>query len=437
MFICSAEGSSNDFPHAKTWWAKRITDDFYTAGRITEREVKYAIEAGFKTIVTNFNFTTRGDYGGEPLPTTGEMAAIIDLAPEAKFGGVVIPDDIWARVSNIEHFNEMMATAAKPVLLHCYVALSATFIVLGHLAMETRKDSNFRPKVSSKEFYAMAASHGLDFSADNLRIIIANLTGEPIEPNPTVPELHAKNTFGYWHAKYIHKNIYIAGQILTSQTSAISGVGFKSIVNTRKGTLTRQGSQEIPSQEETNLINVKSNTGVYADGGRQSTARLLATRIVTTRPNGWISVNSTVNYDSRNPLEYGDNIGYNENLEKASVEAAGFNYLHVPIDGAWEWADHRDSLMAASQKGLVLFHSENSTRAAILGLLAAGWENNRNSTWALERAKEIGFSFSEQNENTTVQLFRSILDKPRPSSNAKMVKTSLLVILVALSIWVA
>ena len=85
------------FPHPKTWWAKRITDDFYTAGRITEREVKYAIEAGFKTIVTNFNFTTSGDYGGEPLPTTDEMAAIIDLAPEAKFGGVVIPDDILGK----------------------------------------------------------------------------------------------------------------------------------------------------------------------------------------------------------------------------------------------------------------------------------------------------------------------------------------------------
>ena len=433
-FLYAAEGTTDDFPQAKTWWAKKITDDIYVAGRLTEREVKYAVEGGFKTIMANFNFTERGDYGGEPLPTTDEMAAmIIDLSPEATFGGVVVLDSPWASVRNVEHFNEMMATASRPVLLHCGVAFSSTFMVLGHFAIESRKDSNFRPKVTSKEFYDIAARHGFDFSADKFKGVIANLTGEPIEPNPTKPhQKHPQDTSDYWHAVYLHKNMYIAGQVLTSQISAISSVGFKSIVNTRRGVVTRVGMQEVPSQEEVNLLNINPNTGVYSNGGRQSNGRLLATRVVTNRANAWISLNSTVNYESRNPLEYGDNIGYNENSEKSGIEAGQIEYHLMPIDDAWEWADRRESLMAASQKGPVLFHSENGTRAAVLGLLAAGWENNMNSTWALERASEIGFNFNEQNANTTVQLFKSILDMPRPPSSGHVIKASLPFLVIAM-----
>ena len=39
-----------------------------------------------------------------------------------------------------------------------------------------------------------------------------------------------------------------------------------------------------------------------------------------------------VNYEAVNPLEFGDTVGYNEQAERAAVEAAGLKYLLLPID---------------------------------------------------------------------------------------------------------
>lgn len=47
--VCS--GFQN--PSRKTWWAKRVvTDDFYTAGRLSDRQIKYASESGFRSVVS-------------------------------------------------------------------------------------------------------------------------------------------------------------------------------------------------------------------------------------------------------------------------------------------------------------------------------------------------------------------------------------------------
>ena len=42
-------------------------------------------------------------------------------------------------------------------------------------------------------------------------------------------------------------------------------------------------------------------------------------------------VGAAVNYEAVNPLEFGDTVGYNEQAERAAVEAAGLKYLLLPI----------------------------------------------------------------------------------------------------------
>ena len=78
------------------------------------------------------------------------------------------------------------------------------------------------------------------------------------------------------------------------------------------------------------MLNVEDNTGTYVGTGRQSTERLLATRIDPARRNEYISPHSTVNYERENSLEYGDDIGYNATLEKHDMESKNLTYCQTP-----------------------------------------------------------------------------------------------------------
>ncbi|CAH1801880.1 unnamed protein product, partial [Owenia fusiformis] len=53
----------------RIWWTKRITENYYTAGRLSSRMIKYAHEAGFKSIIAVVNFTTAVQRGDEYFPT--------------------------------------------------------------------------------------------------------------------------------------------------------------------------------------------------------------------------------------------------------------------------------------------------------------------------------------------------------------------------------
>ena len=170
----------SDYPLPKTWWAKKIADDFYTAGRLSARQVKYAIEDGFKTIVGNFNYTEHGDYGGEVLPTTKEIERIIKLAPPTVFVGGVSGqrNGPWAKIDNIYAFSDLIKNKPKPILFYSDSAYSSTFITLCHLAVESKKNLRFNPRVNSTTFYQIAARHGFDYSSEsNLRRLVSQVSG--------------------------------------------------------------------------------------------------------------------------------------------------------------------------------------------------------------------------------------------------------------------
>lgn len=65
----------------KAWWGKEITSDVYVAGRLSERQIKYAAEAGFKSIMSLFPYGDDEGYnfGGEYLPTTREAERVAEM----------------------------------------------------------------------------------------------------------------------------------------------------------------------------------------------------------------------------------------------------------------------------------------------------------------------------------------------------------------------
>ena len=82
------------------------------------------------------------------------------------------------------------------------------------------------------------------------------------------------------------------------------------------------------------LLNIRDNTGTYEGTGRQSTERLLVTRIDSTKPNKYISPESTVNYQRENSLEYGDDVGYNAGQEKRDMESKTMTCHQTPPDNS-------------------------------------------------------------------------------------------------------
>ena len=60
-------------PTPKTWWLHRDGPEVYSAGRLTSRMIKYASEAGFKSIISLFTFEDEPVLGdGQVLVTTAD-----------------------------------------------------------------------------------------------------------------------------------------------------------------------------------------------------------------------------------------------------------------------------------------------------------------------------------------------------------------------------
>jgi hypothetical protein len=108
-------------------------------------------------------------------------------------------------------------------------------------------------------------------------------------------------------------------------------VGIDVIANSRKGNSIPSTNKH--SQEEVTLLNIKDKTGTYTGSGRQSVQQLEANRLDSGKPSTYISSTSTVNYDVRNALEFGDDVGYNETIERNTIMKMlpSVDYVHLPV----------------------------------------------------------------------------------------------------------
>ncbi len=315
----------------KSWWSTRVTPDLYTAGRLTESQVKYASEAGFNSLVSLLTHLDSGTIGEERIPTTEEEQDIATRLSGMYFRTVIGEDEDleYYDLETIERLTAILNEAPKPVLFHCVSSYRSTFVALSYLANQTVYDPEFEPQVDSEEFYRLGASHSYHYDSVAERETVALITGEPVVENPPAPDVTVPEWYNaYWLLKPVIKNWYIAGQIRSNYVPEFSGV-FDTVVNARLQRTTPPDDE--PSQEEVTLLNIEDDTGTYEDGGRQSEERLLETRIDPSKPNEYVDPESDVNYASRNFLEFGDDIGYDEVSEQQTLGSAGVNYYSTPI----------------------------------------------------------------------------------------------------------
>ena len=94
----------------KCWWAKEITPDFHVSGRLTERQIKYAADAGFKSILSLFTYPDnepRQTFGGDILPNTKEAKKIVENIAGLKYVNLLDPMDEWASVEAVEKMTQV------------------------------------------------------------------------------------------------------------------------------------------------------------------------------------------------------------------------------------------------------------------------------------------------------------------------------------------
>ncbi|KAI0235674.1 hypothetical protein LSAT2_013811 [Lamellibrachia satsuma] len=382
----SGTGDRGDFPSPKTWWTKKISSDLYTAGRLTERQIKYAADAGFRTIVSLIEFPNSYDIGDDRVLSTTASRDVAERLAGITFEVLVKSKAEVPKMETVRKFATIMSRAAKPVLLHCVTAYTASFMALTYLG--------YNKQMNSLHIYSYGSRLGYDFTSKApFRNLISNVTGEPPLTNPPTPDvtIRAWNK-KYWLMKPVYKNWFMAGQIQSNY-------------------------------EEVTLLNIRDNTGTYEETGRQSTERLQASRIDPARRNEYISPDSTVNYERKNILEYGDDIGYNAALEKHDMKSNKFTYHQTPpynskrdMKGMYTPSAVKAYLttwLVAGQEASVCVHSQSGYRAAVVALISAARQYDLDSAWAVERARQLGYPFDEEPGQPMVKLFQDVLRPPK------------------------
>ncbi|KAH9490632.1 hypothetical protein Btru_052197 [Bulinus truncatus] len=391
----------------KVWWAKEISPDFHICGRMSERQIKYAAEAGFKSIISLFTYPTEDletSFGGAHLPNTEEERNIAELAAGLQFFAVLDPLDEWASTEAVRKFTSVADHLKKPALLHCDRGYTITFVVLLYLANQTKNNASFETKIHARDFFHITASMGFDFFYRIPLEVVSEITGEPLvhtnDPELPRPDFHPKEWLDYWLGQPVYYNWFIAGQIYKSHIKLFEEFEYKSIINLRAG-LTHRGKA---SQEEVNLLNIDSSTSTYGDFNtppRQSDECLKKTRLNPNLPNSYISNTSDVNYERKNEEEFGDDIGYNAEFEKTAFENLHVKYYHLPFYFDEELSEfeeffkkNKETLLKIGEDGPVLVHCAMGLRAATVTVLTAALQYGLTLDWALQRLKELGFGIS-------------------------------------------
>lgn len=399
----------------KLWWAKEITPDLHVAGGLTARQMKYAFDGGFKTIISLFAENSQGEFGGEKLVTAQEATSIARIAG-LQFESILRDGDDWVSLNSVKKLSEAVSGLEKPILLYSRQPERIAFVTLMHLAALSKKDKSLQPRVNSEKIYKMSVLMGMDFTQLRTKTIIAEITGEPVVEDPPKPNATPSNWLEYWLAHPVYKNWFTAGQIRRGDLKVLEDIGFKSVINMRQGTTLNNK----PSQETVNLINIKDS--VTYDENNKPTRQLDTTLrklvIGPSRENAYVCPTSTVNYEKCNEGEFGDNIGHNEGIERAFFKGSKLKYYHLPLDLFVKYSpevfqQYKDMLLNIGGEGPVLFHCAIGKRAALMGVLAAALQYGKDLNWALQRINELGFKVNGTDSFTDVYNMYSGWLKPK------------------------
>ena len=247
---------NDDFFPPKAWWANKLTSDLYTAGRLASRQVKYAHEVGFQSIISVYNFTQPYDQGGtlDGLVTDDALKLVLSIGGMT-YEYLLMSDQKWMSVEAINIFTIAFKRVNKPVLLHCNTGYSSTFIALGYLATESQ--------ITVDQFWEMAALLGFDYYKSTEMVNLVSLaTAQHL--TRIIPEPRIRESKWYqetWWLKPIYIDWHISGQIQRNHVLLLKDKKFQSVVNVRIGVTSQVTG--LPAQEEVTLLNIKDGTGTY------------------------------------------------------------------------------------------------------------------------------------------------------------------------------
>ena len=222
-------------PARKTWWTKRVaSDSFHASGRLTERQIKYVAEAGFKTIVSLDTYDSYmgnvSAVGGSYLPSTSQSRTIaIDLAGIDFETILESGDKEWKSHATVRKLHMIMRKSIKPLLLFSNDSYAATFLLLAHYANATSSTDNQsgEPSTSAHDVFRISAEMGFEFGKDEvLMALIANLTDSPTLVNYPKPDTSSGDWYThYWMMKPVYNNVFISGQMQYDHLTSIYSAG--------------------------------------------------------------------------------------------------------------------------------------------------------------------------------------------------------------------
>lgn len=280
------------------------------------------VEDGFRSVLALVNHTTPYIARSRAWPTSDTAQYIIEDLGGLSYQTIIENESLMFKEGYVEVTTAIEA-ARKPVLLICTRGFASTLAALLYDINSSNITDN-----KQKLFYRRVAGLGYDHAKkSSVRKFVAETLEEKMLNDPEVPTIIPEDWYSYlWELRPVFKNNFLAGQIQSNYIESLVALKVAAVVNTRK-TTTNEGA---PSQEETTLLNIRDKTGTYTGTGRQSQTNLEGALIDPGRNLEW-SAEESKNYESMNPLEWGDSIGYNETSEAQQLSEEGFNYENTPI----------------------------------------------------------------------------------------------------------
>lgn len=336
----------------------------YFGGRLTERQIGYIASSNFSSIVSVEMFSTNSEYHhmNDVWPSSFDE---IDIALSYGLNMTALAPEY--DLESFHQFCETLIYAPKPVYVHSGAGYSAALLTLLYLQQSGT--------IIADDIYNLGYSFGYEFLVDPLAVdFIEEVTGLVATPlkEATIELTFTKGEQSYKDYYWTHRmggadTFYNAGQILSNQVEAITGAGYKSIINFRT------------DGEPTNLL-----------------------------PDENMNSGTIPNY------EFSDSNGYyNLTLEQETFVNAGLKYYSLPTSG-WTkdtFMSYLPTLEAAEAAGgPILVHCASGYRSAGYILTYMAYKQGLCTNWFLSEATKIGYSYDvSPGDAAVVQFAQSVL----------------------------
>lgn len=287
-------------------------------GKVTERQLQYLAEAGFKSILSTLPQPDPLDsYNGVqgPFPSSSQEAVIA-----AQLGMKAIALQTEHTPESAQEVSNAILALEKPIYVHCGMGYGASLFTELHL---------FRTGVTpAEEVFPNGLTLGWDFQADASAVDLVNavtLLDPPALVQEPVLELslaEGEDSYKsyYWSHRVGSDSWYNIGQILDTQVATIASAGYKTIISFR-------GNGEPTSRTSTDPSEGPVDNGEFSDAEGN----------------------------------------YNVTAEQVAVEGAGMRFLSLPVTGEDMWtaqqlAEYTPLLQEAAARGPVLAHCTSGYR---------------------------------------------------------------------------